>query len=230
MYMLFLLMFAFLLMSPVLAVWMTIGLLFVLPLLALFHSIHVLVAVPLSLWQTFTDNKVRKNHALEHATANVLEERYRIKVGGMAFKNGFQLYGPLPSPAVLTEAAREALTRLRNGETSLALHPRCGTSLAVGQFLNALVFLIVFLFMHHFTLVEILIYLLFSMLLAQPLGLLTQKYLTTCTEVDDIELLQLSVNGYGQVFFHTGEYQPRVVFWPGFERFFRPFHPWSRWD
>ncbi len=72
-------------------------------------------------------DRVRRNHALEHATIHVLSRRYRdLHVMGRSTPNGFILYGDLPTDAVY-EAAQEALERLRAGERHLAVHPACGT-------------------------------------------------------------------------------------------------------
>lgn len=74
---------------------------------------------------------VRQNHALEHATIHILSRRepYTRIVGRSTF-SGYLLYGPLATEAVAS-AASEALARLQQGEAHLAVHPRCGTNLAV---------------------------------------------------------------------------------------------------
>lgn len=226
---LLLLLFLAMILLPAMAIWFLLGLFLLLPFIILAISMQNLILVPVSLWHTFTDKTVRRNHALEHATANVLEEKYGVKrVAGMAFKNGFQLYGRLPSPRILMEASREALDRLRNGESNLAVHPRCGTSLAIGQFLNALVFVTIFLFLHHFSLLEVILYFILTSLLAQPLGLLAQKYLTTSTDVQDVDVHNLSVTRDGQAFFHTGKRAPQYGLGFALDRFFRRFFERTR--
>jgi len=191
---------------PSLIVLMAIGLFLLLPFILLAHSISVLMVAPASLWQTFTNKQVRRNHALEHATANVLEEKFQnAYVGGMAFKDGFQLYGRLPNTRELISAAQEARQRLLNGEDRLALHPRCGTSLMVGQLLFALVFLMVFVFLHHFSFFEVIALFLLSSIISRPLGLLAQKYITTSTDVGGIDILNLSMRSDGSLYFHTGK-------------------------
>lgn len=74
---------------------------------------------------------VRQNHALEHATIHVLSRRqpYTRIVGRSTF-SGYLIYGPLATEEV-ARAASEALARLQQGEAHLAVHPRCGTNLAV---------------------------------------------------------------------------------------------------
>jgi hypothetical protein len=73
--------------------------------------------------------RVRRNHALEHATIHVLTEKHRpLSVVGRSTPSGFYLYGNLTTEMVI-EASQEALARLCAGEQSLAIHPNCGTNL-----------------------------------------------------------------------------------------------------
>ena len=76
-------------------------------------------------------NGVRQNHALEHATIHVLTRRNPYtRIVGRSTPSGFLIYGPLDTQEVVG-AASEALARLQQGEAYLAVHPRCGTNLAV---------------------------------------------------------------------------------------------------
>jgi hypothetical protein len=82
---------------------------------------------------------VRRNHALEHATLNVLAEKQRgLRLVGRSDWHGFTLYGTVSSEDV-ADAVALALERLRAGEKALAIHPRCGTNLATGAVLTGLV-------------------------------------------------------------------------------------------
>ena len=75
---------------------------------------------------------VRSNHALEHATLHVLQEHgTNVPMGGISDAGGFWIYGEVDTETIL-EAAREALGRLAAGESDLAVHPNCGTNIAVG--------------------------------------------------------------------------------------------------
>ena len=76
-------------------------------------------------------NGVRQNHALEHATIHVLSRRQPyLRIVGRSTLSGYLIYGPLATEEV-ARAASEALARLQQGEAHLAVHPRCGTNLAV---------------------------------------------------------------------------------------------------
>ena len=73
--------------------------------------------------------QLRRNHALEHATIHVLSKRFpNTTFVGRSDIRGFFLFGDVSTTA-LHEAAVEALSRLRSGESHLAVHPNCGTNL-----------------------------------------------------------------------------------------------------
>ena len=75
--------------------------------------------------------RVRNNHALEHATLHVLQEKgIKSPLGGISDTGGFWIYGDVATD-ILFEASQEALTRLGNGENELAVHPNCGTNIMV---------------------------------------------------------------------------------------------------
>ncbi len=78
-------------------------------------------------------NRVRSNHALEHATLHVLQEKgIAGRFGGISDAGGFWIYGDTDTESLLL-AVQEALKRLAAGESALAVHPNCGTNLAVGS-------------------------------------------------------------------------------------------------
>jgi Domain of unknown function (DUF6391) len=81
-------------------------------------------------------NRVRRNHALEHAAITVITERHpQVFLRGRSNSRGFYIFGSIDS-AELKSAVEEALRRLRTGEAALAIHPRCGTNLAVAGILS----------------------------------------------------------------------------------------------
>jgi hypothetical protein len=89
--------------------------------------------------------RVRRNHALEHATLHVLaREMPDLSLVGRSDGHGFLLYGEVDAESVRL-AAQEALERLRNGESYLRVHQNCGTNLAVGLVLAGTAFLVGFL-------------------------------------------------------------------------------------
>ncbi len=179
------------LLIPIL-IFLGIGFLFMLPYVVIFNSFYNVITIPWQIIKIAADKRIRKNHSLEHATINVLEYRYgrTLRVGGLAHSNGFSLSGPdLPSPYEVIDATREGYNRMLQGETKLALHPRCGTSIAAGNFLFSLVFIIVIFLYHRFSVLNLLAAFLLSNVLARPFGLTIQKYFTTHPDLRDITIL-----------------------------------------
>lgn len=79
----------------------------------------------------------RRNHALEHATIHMLSRKYADKnLAGHSNPTGFFLFGDLDLEDIRS-AIEEAMTRLRAGESELAIHPGCGTNLATSMVLPA---------------------------------------------------------------------------------------------
>jgi len=75
---------------------------------------------------------VRSNHALEHATLHILQQKgHKMRLGGISDIGGFWIYGEIETDDLM-KAAQEALKRLEEGETDLAVHPNCGTNVALG--------------------------------------------------------------------------------------------------
>ncbi len=72
-------------------------------------------------------NRIRRNHALEHATLNILAGQGYPRLSGYSDLNGFWVIGEVPTE-MLQAAANQGLQRLGTGESSLAVHPHCGTN------------------------------------------------------------------------------------------------------
>ena len=82
--------------------------------------------------QSMLDNpiisRVRRNHGLEHATLQVLARRFpRQALSGYSYPGGFWILGNVRTET-LQSAVEDALLRLKNGESRLAIHPGCGTN------------------------------------------------------------------------------------------------------
>jgi hypothetical protein len=74
--------------------------------------------------------ETRRNHALEHATIHMLSAKYPERhLAGHSNPTGFFILGNV-TPEDLKSAVTEALTRLRAGESELAIHAGCGTNFA----------------------------------------------------------------------------------------------------
>lgn len=131
---------------------------------------------------------VRRNHALEHATASILlAKRGPRRLAGRASGNGFFLVGDA-TPEEIADSAREALARLQNGEADLAVSPYCGTNLAVAGFLAAGAASMSLArgksqFGNAFLGATL------AVMLSQPIGRALQKHLTTRPDLQDVEVV-----------------------------------------
>ena len=73
--------------------------------------------------------ETRRNHALEHATLHMLARTQKGSMAGHSNPTGFFLLGDFLTQDVWANAT-EALERLREGESGLAIHAGCGTNMA----------------------------------------------------------------------------------------------------
>ncbi len=164
--------------------------LFLLPLGYLLYALLNLLTVPLQILEIATNKPLRKNHALEHATINVIEERWgrRGVLSGYARENGYYIIGPV-DPETLEWASHEAWERLARGETNLAIHSRCGTSIAVASFTTALIFILLLVFTHALNIFLVILAILLGQIFGPFLGEFTQRYFTTDPDVRNIRIL-----------------------------------------
>ncbi|MGB9750406.1 MAG: DUF6391 domain-containing protein [Caldisericia bacterium] len=169
--------------------------LLILPIGYLLYGFLNLLTVPLQIIEIAINKKLRKNHALEHATINVLEEKLRRKniFSGYARENGFYVFGEASPDDVFTSSI-EGRERLINGEKNLAIHNRCGTSIAVATFLTFITFLILLVITHTINIFLLLIAFLIGEIFGPALGKFTQEYFTTDSNVDDIKILDIEFN------------------------------------
>src|SRR5207302_8757065 len=135
---------------------------------------------------------VRRNHALEHATVTLLLGRLGpdVRLVGRATGDGFLLFGELPTEAI-KECVAEALMRLKRGEGFWAVTPLCGTNIATAGFLASMGTMLAVkagkgktgrdMVPNAFAAGVI------GVTLAQPLGRLIQKHITTSPDLADFE-------------------------------------------
>jgi hypothetical protein len=132
--------------------------------------------------QMILGGAVRENHALEHATIVLLNKQYpETRLSGVSFASGFFVFGDVPTEAVLPTAT-QALQRLRGGEPDMAIHERCGTNLAVAGMLTGLSAMTVAKMRKPYnSLNNVILASTAALVLARPLGLMVQRYITTRT-------------------------------------------------
>jgi len=145
-----------------------------------------LTSLPSQVYRIATDPRLRRNHALEHATLHVLEERHgRPCLDGVAVNAGFVLRGWI-NPAQISAAACEGLARLQSGELRLAYHRRCGTSLGTADLLTWLVLVLLIAFTGRFDVAGLALVLAVTWLVAPWVGWLVQRYLTTSVDLGGV--------------------------------------------
>jgi uncharacterized protein DUF6391 len=125
---------------------------------------------------------VKQNHALEHATIVLLSRQFPdVRLAGISFAAGFFVFGDVQTGAILP-AAEEALNLLRTSTPELAIHERCGTNLAVTAILTAMAAMSVSKMRRPYnTLNNVILATTAALILARPLGLTVQRYVTTQT-------------------------------------------------
>ena len=149
--------------------------------------------------------RIRKNHALEHATIAIAlsksEDRPGI-IAGNSTQGGFFVYGDIPGD-VLSESAEEALERLKAGEKELAISPYCGTNLVVAAGLAGLACAIAVGSERRWSkLPNVITAATMAILAAKPLGYLAQKYLTTDGSVGRMDITDVKHLGIGSAKVH----------------------------
>ncbi len=141
-------------------------------------------------------SETRRNHALEHATIHILSGRFPGRaMAGHSNPTGFFLIGDLPTEDVRS-AASEALTRLQNGESRLAIHAGCGTNYVVIGALTGLFAIIGMIgtkrTRERFERFPLLILLsILAFMTGQPLGLALQKRVTTQADPGGLTIVDI---------------------------------------
>jgi hypothetical protein len=139
--------------------------------------------------------ETRRNHALEHATLHMLAHTHTGSMAGHSNPTGFFLLGNF-STTDIWAAATEALERLRNGESGLAIHAGCGTNLATTALLAGTFAWFPLrgrkstfgrLLLIPFALILALI----GYNLSRPLGPWLQKYITTEADMGNMQIIDI---------------------------------------
>jgi len=154
--------------------------------------------------------QVRQSHALEHATIHILSQRYPgLQLMGRSTPGSFYLYGDVPTD-LAASAASEALARLQAGEMALAVHPRCGTNLAVSALLaGTAAMLAIGRRRRSFWMQapDVFLAVSLALFLAQPLGYSVQSRITTLTDVRDVRIASICRQSLGQRIAHRIDLQ-----------------------
>lgn len=130
--------------------------------------------------------RTRQHHAIEHATIHLLAAQEPARqVSGISDPLGFTLIGEMDE-AEVRRAVGDALLRLQAGQVALAIHPNCGTNLAVTGVLVTLAAMLANsgrrALIERF--VNSVLLVLPALVIARPLGYRLQRY-TTLADVAD---------------------------------------------
>lgn len=153
-------------------------------------------------------SRVRRNHALEHASLHVLAREKKAQLlAGHSDVKGMRIIGDVTTQDMHL-AVEEALARLKSGEKRLAYHPNCGTNFSTsgalaglaawsgmlgGQKtlrgrLNRLPFVVL--------LVSIVL------IITRPLGPYLQKYITTDPNPGSLRIVEIQRHDFGNFVLH----------------------------
>ena len=148
--------------------------------------------------------QTRRNHALEHASLHILAQRHpQRQFGGHSNPTGFIIFGEAPLEDI-RDSVDQALTRLRAGETQLAIHPGCGTNYATSALVGGMLGWLAisgaksrrgWLWRLPFAILLSIL----GFVLAQPLGPALQARFTTEPNPGNLEVVEIkSINLFGQ--------------------------------
>ena len=146
-----------------------------------------------------TISRIRRNHGWEHATIHMMSRRHPNSTFiGRSDWRGFFFYGNV-STQELEEAVDEALARLRQGESRLALHANCGTNFLTTAVLVASASFLALMGTgkderpgdRMLRLPLAIVAAVFALILSQPLGAMLQKNLTTSSDPGSLEVISI---------------------------------------
>jgi hypothetical protein len=153
-------------------------------------------------------SRIRRNHGLEHATLHTLANHLPYTMlAGHSDRGGFWIIGDVP-PEVLHAAVQEAISRLRSGESRLAIHPNCGTNYATAGALAGIAgaFAMLGAGKHLRDKISRLpfaaVLATIALIIAQPLGLLLQSRVTTSGIPSTLEVTSITHKMQGRVSIH----------------------------
>jgi hypothetical protein len=152
-------------------------------------------------------DRTRRNHGLEHATISLLAQKHRgLSLVGRSTPFGFHLYGNVSTEAV-TEAAHDALGRMRAGEVGLAVHPNCGTNFVTAGIAAGLAAYIGFIGANSGSarrerLPIVAMLATAALVLAQPFGLELQRHITTSGEMRGLQIHSIERRQRGRLVSH----------------------------
>lgn len=153
-------------------------------------------------------SRVQRNHGLEHATLNILSQRYpKQSLAGHSDTGGFWIIGDVTIEDVY-EAVEEALSRLKNGEKHLAVHRNCGTNFVASGILAGLVAATAMFGVGDRVrdklerLPAAMFLATIALIFSQPLGFFLQERVTTSANPGNMQVVEIVVSRKGRMKAH----------------------------
>ena len=141
-----------------------------------------------------TLRRVRRNHALEHATVTfMLDEGVQGPLGGYSTPWGFIIAGKLSTEQV-ARIVDNALESLSQGRSELAISPHCGTNMAVAALFSGVLTRLVLGRERRGRwkrLPLVLAAVVVGAVLSRPVGNAIQRRFTTLSEMDGLEIISV---------------------------------------
>lgn len=139
------------------------------------------------------NRRTRQNHALEHATVTILGDLIpELSISARSNTDGFIIFGDVDL-GLLRRAVDEALRRLLAGESELAIHPNCGTNIAVGITMVTVGGLLGMTSSHMRTRVATTVASTFAgMAAARPVGEYVQRHFTTLADLKGVRVTEIA--------------------------------------
>lgn len=137
--------------------------------------------------------RIRQNHALEHGTVTILtREHPDLVVSARSNARGFIIFANIDL-GLVRRSCEEALFRFQSGEVELAIHPNCGTNLAVGTSLAMIGSLFALTALRPRTrIASALASGLAGIAAARPLGEVVQRHVTTLPDLHDVRIVSVA--------------------------------------
>lgn len=137
--------------------------------------------------------RIRRNHALEHATVALLLERgIRPPLGGYSVPGGYVIWSKAPCEQI-SEAINDALKLLNAGQHELAISPHCGTNISVGILIGSVTAVIVRGRNRGLgaNVRAAIVAMAATALLSKPLGIFIQRKITTDSRLNDLKITSI---------------------------------------
>lgn len=152
-------------------------------------------------------SRVRRNHALEHATIHVLSRQYpHLSFSGHSDSRGFWILGRIGTEE-MANAVTEALVRLQNGESDLAIHDNCGTNYVTYGAAAGIASFLGFIGARSTRsklerLPLVVVFASVALILVQPLGFKIQKRFSTDSKPGDLQIMDVIRSMRGSMIAH----------------------------